>query len=232
MDNTTSDNLHSSSDDVWADVDRYFGSSVVRPERALESVKESSAEAGLPPYEVTASQGKFLSLLVRLGGAKRILEIGALGGYSTIWLARAIPPDGQVITLEIDPMHAQVSQENFGRTGLSSVIDLRVGDAFESLANLDAESSPPFDFVFIDADKEHNAEYFDWALKLSHPGTLIVVDNVVRNGAVADINNEDPDVRGVRNLANALAANDRVDATVLQTVGTKGYDGFLIALVK
>lgn len=216
----------------WAAVDRYFNAHLLPPDPALEAALAESAAAGLPAIAVSPAQGKLLHLLARMQGARRILEIGTLGGYSTIWLARALPVDGCVITLELEPKHADVAKRNFERAGVAGKIAVRVGAAADSLAGLVAEKAGPFDLIFIDADKASIAEYFAWARKLSRPGTAIVVDNVVRGGAVTDEKNADASVRGVRRFAELLATERRVSATTIQTVGSKGYDGFTLAIVE
>ncbi len=219
--------------EVWTEVDRYF-SDLLTPTTAddkLEAARLANQQAGLPAIDVSRLQGKFLELLVRISGAKRILEIGTLGGYSTIWLARALPEDGRVVTLEINQHHAKVARANLLNAGLLERVDLRVGPALESLPKLKDTAAAPFDLVFIDADKQSNADYLRWALTLSRPGTVIVTDNVVRDGEVADAESTDPDVLGARRLAELLAAEPRLSATVLQTVGNKGYDGFALAVV-
>lgn len=198
---------------------------------ALDAALHESAAAGLPEINVTPNQGKLLSLLARSIGARRILEIGTLGGYSTIWLARALPPNGRLVTLELDPDHANVARANFKRAGLSAITDLRVGPARETLDELETQEAEPFDFVFIDADKESTADYFLQVLKLSHAGTVIIVDNVIRGGEVANAATEDPKVLGVRRFNEVAAAEKRVSVTAIQTVGSKGYDGFALALV-
>lgn len=215
----------------WAAVDGYLNDLLVPPDPALDAALAASAEAGLPPISVTPNQGKLLALLVQIRAARSVLEIGTLGGYSTIWMARALPADGRLITLESDPKHADVARGNIGRAGLDHVVELRLGPALETLPQLAAEAAGPFDFVFVDADKQSNPEYFAWAVQLSRPGSVIVVDNVVRDGAVADVTSADPDVQATRRLHELLAADPRVSATVIQTVGSKGYDGFAIALV-
>ncbi len=209
----------------WDDVDNYITDMLVSHE--LDYVLEASDAAGLPAIHVSPPQGKFLNLLARLMGARRVLEIGTLAGYSTIWMARALPPDGELITLEYDPKHAEVARANIERAGVSGVVDVRVGAALETLPLVDG----PFDVIFIDADKETYPDYFEWSLKLSRPGTLIIGDNVVRDGEVVDASSSDIRVQGVRRFNEMLAASDRVDATAIQTVGIKGYDGFALALV-
>ncbi|SFO89864.1 Predicted O-methyltransferase YrrM [Amycolatopsis arida] len=213
--------------ELWAEVDDYFAGVLVGDDPALEGALAASREAGLPAIAVSAAQGKLLNLLVRLCGARRVLEVGTLGGYSAIWMARALPPGGELVTLEADPRHAEVARSNLDRAGLGSAVDVRLGAALATLPEL----TGPFDLAFIDADKENNPEYFRWALRLSRPGGVIVVDNVVRAGAVVHGPADDPSVRGVRELHDLIAAEPRVDATALQTVGAKGYDGFTLALV-
>ncbi len=215
----------------WVAVDQYITDALVRPDPALDEALAASAAAGLPPINVTPNLGKFLHLLAKAQGARAILEVGTLGGYSTIWLARALPPGGRLVTLEVDPTHAAVARANVARAGLADVVELRLGPALETLPRLAAEGRGPFDLIFIDADKPSNPDYFRWALKLSRIGSLIVIDNVVRNGAVADPSSTDPSVQGVRRLNELLAAEPRVSATAIQTVGSKGYDGFTVALV-
>jgi predicted O-methyltransferase YrrM len=217
--------------DQWVTVDRYVSELFVPPDPVLDAALRSSAEAGLPAIHVTPVQGKLLSLLACIRGAGRILEIGTLGGYSTIWLARALPPGGRLVTLEIDQMHAEVARANIERAGLSEVVEIRIGHALDSLRKLEAEGCSPFDMVFIDANKEDNPQYFTAALKLSRIGTVIVVDNVVRNGDVADPSLMDPKILGTRRVLERLASDPRVSATTVQTVGSKGHDGFAIAMV-
>ena len=215
----------------WTAVDHYFADLLVAADPALEATLRASAAAGLPAIQVTPTQGKLLWLLARVSGARTILEIGTLGGYSTIWLGRALPADGRLITLEADPQHAEVARANLARAGLAHQVEVRLGPALASLPQLVAERGVPFDLIFIDADKPNTPDYFNWALKLSRRGTLIIVDNVVRDGAVADSASRDASVRGMRRLLELVAAEPRVSATALQTVGAKGYDGFAIALV-
>jgi len=215
----------------WTAVDRYIGDTVVPSDSALVAALEASAKAELPAIAVTANQGKLLHILARLIAARRVLEIGTLGGYSTIWLARALPKGGRVITLEVNPKHAEVARANVARAGLAKTVEIRLGAALETLPKLAAEKASAFDLIFIDADKANIPEYFAWSLKLSHPGSLIIVDNVVRKGAVIEADSDDPDVQGVRRLNEMLAKEKRVTATTIQTVGSKGYDGFTIALV-
>jgi predicted O-methyltransferase YrrM len=215
----------------WDAVDRYITELFLAPDAALEHALARSETSGLPSIHVSPSQGKFLHLLARACGAKRILEIGTLGGYSTIWLARSLPHDGKLTTLEINPKHAEVARENIERAGLSDTVEIRLGSAYESLATLVAEGSGPFDFIFIDADKEGTTEYFSRALELSRLGSLIVVDNVVRGGKVADTSFSDPNIEGIRRFHESLATETRISAIEIQTVGTKGYDGFALAVV-
>ncbi len=215
----------------WTAVDRYITDLLVPADPALDGALQAAADAGLPAINVAPNQGKLLHILARAIGARRVLEIGTLGGYSTIWLARALPADGVLITLEYNPKHAEVARANIDRAGLSNIVEVRVGAALESLPRLAAEGHGPFDLVFIDADKENTAAYFDWALKLTRPGSLIVVDNVVRDGAVIDPDSDDRSVQGIRRFNAAMAAEPRVTGTIVQTVGSKGYDGLAIALV-
>src|SRR5688500_9622718 len=205
----------------WTAVDRYFADLLAPSDPALDAALAASADAGLPAINVSPHLGKLLHLLARVHGARTILEIGTLGGYSTIWLARALPAGGRLVTLEADPEHAEVARANIARAGLTEVVEIRLGRALETLPRLAAEDRGPFDLIFVDADKPSNAEYFAWALKLSRPGSLIVVDNVVRNGAVVDAASTDPSVQGVRRLNEAIAAEPRVTATAIQTVGSK-----------
>ena len=213
---------------LWHEVDSYITDTLVQPDAALAAALEASDAAGLPQISVSPAHGKLLWMLARLQNARRILEIGTLGGYSTIWLARGLAAGGRLITLEALEKHAAVARTNLARAGLSDVVEVRVGQA---LATLPTVKEGPFDLAFIDADKQNNAEYFAWALKLSRPGSLIVIDNVVREGAVIDARSRDAAVQGVRRLNQLLAAERRVAATAVQTVGAKGYDGFAAALV-
>ena len=216
--------------ELWNAVDQYVNDSLGLSDAALEAALTESAAAGLPSIVVAPNQGKMLHLLASAIGARRILEIGTLGGYSTIWLARALPAGGRLITLEVDAKHAEVARANIGRAGLSDVVELRVGPALETLPLLAAEGCGPFDLIFIDADKASIPDYFRWALKLARRGSLIIVDNVVRKGAVMDAASEDPNVKGVRRFNEMVAAEPRVSGTVIQTVGSKGYDGFAMVL--
>jgi len=217
--------------ELWTAVDQYIADLLVPSDPALDAALRASTDAGLPAIQVSPSQGKLLHLLARMCGARNILEIGTLGGYSTIWLARAIPRGGHVITLEADQKHADVARSNFARADLSDVIELRLGRGLDTLPHIVAEGRGPFDLVFIDANKSEMPEYFDWALKLAHSGSVIIADNVVRHGEVIQANNPDPDIQGVRRFNEMLAREKRVTATEIQTVGSKGYDGFALALV-
>ncbi|RXY99917.1 O-methyltransferase [Fictibacillus sp. S7] len=218
--------------EIWGNVDEYFISNLHPQDMVLEHVLQANHEAGLPSIDVTPTQGKFLYLLAKLKGAKRILEIGTLGGYSSIWMGRALPEDGKLVTLEYSQKHAEVARENIKKARLEPKIEIMVGPALESLPTLKDKGYPSFDFIFIDADKPNNPHYLKWALAYSQPGTVIIGDNVVRNGRVADQNNEDPDVKGSRALIDLLAKESRIEATALQTVGSKGYDGFVMGVVK
>lgn len=217
--------------ETWTAVDGYFQERVLAPDRALQAAVEASERAGLPAIQVTPLQGKLLMLLAQLHGSRSILEIGTLGAYSTIWLARALPEDGKLVTLEVNPKHADVARANLARAGVAERVEIRIGQALDSLAELARQGRGPFDFVFVDADKEHNAEYLEWALKLTGPGSVIVVDNVVRHGAVVDASSRDASVVGTRRFVERLAAEPRVSATAVQIVGSKGYDGMVIARV-
>ncbi len=216
---------------LWTKVDRYITDTLTPADPALQAALQSSAAAGLPEIQVAPNQGKLLHMLARLQDARRILEIGTLGGYSTIWLARALPHEGRLITLEVDPKHAEVARANIARAGLGDRVEIRIGAALQILPALAAEAKGPFDLIFIDADKANIPEYFTWSLKMSRPGTVIVVDNVVRGGSVIEPKSEDTSVQGVRKLFDMLAREPRVTATALQTLGSKGYDGLAIALV-
>jgi predicted O-methyltransferase YrrM len=215
----------------WSAVDSYLNDLLVPHDPALEAVLKASAEAGLPPISVSPSQGKLLHLLARLQGARKILEIGTLGGYSAIWLARALPEDGRLVTLEAVAKHAKVAQANVVNAGLQQIVEIRLGPALDTLPKLAEEGEGPFDLTFIDADKERTVEYFRWAIELSHPGSVVIVDNVIRNGSVADAATADTDVKGIRRFLELLASEPRVTGTAIQTVGSKGWDGFALALV-
>jgi predicted O-methyltransferase YrrM len=226
------------SQERWNAVDRYIADHLLTPEEtALDAALRASDAAGLPPIAVTPNQGKLLELLARVQDAHTILELGTLGGYSTIWLARALPAGGRLVTLEAEPRYAEVAHANIANAGYGDVVELRVGRALETLPRLAAEGAGPFDLIFIDADKANNPGYFEWSLRLSRPGTLIVTDNVVRDGLILDPDADDPSggnatIRGVRAFYEMLAAESRVSATAIQTVGAKGYDGFVLALVQ
>ncbi len=213
----------------WTDVDRFFSDRLIATDPALDGALRASEAAGLPNIQVSPSQGRLLGILARAVSARRILEIGTLGGYSAIWLSRALPPGGRLISLELSPEHARVARSNLENAGVSDRVEVRIGPALESLARLATEALAPFDLTFIDADRPNLAEYFDWAVRLSHRGSLIVVDNVVRNGAVADPRSQDPSVLGVRRLVERVAQDNRVEATAYPSVGVKGYDGILVA---
>ncbi len=219
------------SQELWTAVDNYIVHKMLPADESLDQAVRASEEAGLPSIQVSPAQGKFLYMLAKVHRAKRILEIGTLGGYSTIWLARALPEDGRLITMEIDPKHAAVAQSNLDREGVSNKVELLVGNALDLLPKLEKRNESPFDLSFIDADKVSIPAYFESALRMSRSGSLILVDNVVRNGAVADAGSHDPSVQGVQKLNDMIAGDSRVTATVLQTVGVKGYDGLAIALV-
>ena len=220
------------SQELWTDVEHYIDGLLIPSDPVLEAAINACEAADLPPIAVTPGQGKLLYLLARLQKARRILEIGTLGGYSTIWLARALPEDGYLVTLEAEKKHCDVAMANIAQADLSSVVDLRLGRALETLPELGAEGLEPFDMVFIDADKENTDAYFKWALRLSRAGAVIVVDNVIRDGQVADAGASDPRVQGMRRFFEALGDEPRVEATTIQTVGSKGYDGFTLALFK
>jgi len=216
--------------DVWTRVDNYFGDLLTPTDDKLDAALLANEQGGLPPIDVTRLQGKFLDFLVRISGARRVLEIGTLGGYSTIWLARALPEGGSIVSLELDPHHAEVARANLKDVGVLNRVELIVGPALDTLPVLE-KTAAPFDLIFIDADKQSYPQYLHWALKLSRPGTVIVADNVVREGKVIEPDCDDPNVQGVRRFTELLAAEPRLSATVLQTVGTKGYDGFALAVV-
>jgi len=217
--------------DQWTAVDNYLNEVLVGSDEALEQALTRSTEAGLPAIAVSPTQGKFMMMLARVQGARRILEIGTLGAYSTIWFAKALPADGRIITIESEPKHAEVARENVAAAGFGNIVDVRLGKALDVLPDIAGENVGPFDFTFIDADKPNIPEYFDWALRLSRSGSIIIVDNVIREGAVIDATSEDASVQGVRRLNDRLALESSVTVTTLQTVGGKGYDGFTIALV-
>lgn len=214
---------------TWTAVDGYFSDVLLTADSVLEQAVKASEAAGMPQHQVAPNQGKLLQILVQMMGAKNILEIGTLAGYSTIWLGRAVATDGRVVTLEANPAYAEVAKQNIALAGLADVVDVRVGKAIDTLPQL--EELAPFDFIFIDADKPSNPDYLRWSLKLSRPGTIIVGDNVVRNGAVVEPDSADPKVQGVREFLQMIADEPRLSATAIQTVGSKGYDGFAIAQV-
>jgi len=218
--------------DQWSVVDRYLGDLFGASDPTLEAALQLAADAGLPPISLAPTHAKLLAILARSIRARSILEIGTLGGYSAIWLARALPPDGTLLTLEADPRHAEIARTNLEQAGLADRVEVRVGPALDTLALLPDDHRVPFDLVFIDADKPSYPAYLDWALKLTRPGSLIIADNVVRNGAVADANSPDRNVQAVRRFNAALAAEPRLTAVGIQTVGVKGYDGLAIALVE
>ncbi len=219
-------------EDIWSTVDDYIVHTLVPADPVLDEVLSENRKQGLPSIDVSPAQGKLLNLLARMSDAKKILEIGTLGGYSTIWLARAVPTDGKVVTLEREPHHASVAQGNIERAGLAERVDLRVGPALDSLAALEAERAGPFDFIFIDADKPNNSNYLSWAMKLARPGTVIICDNVIREGTVLDEDGRDESVEGARAAFSFIGSDARLDGTAVQTVGAKGYDGFAIAIVR
>lgn len=212
---------------TWKAVESYFEAKITRPDPSYAALYEASLAAGLPDIAVSAAEGKQLHLMAKMSGAKRILEIGTLGGYSTLWLARALPPGGKVVTLEYSPKHAEVARANLDKAGVGDRVEIKVGAALDVLPTLDG----PFDFFFIDANKDGYPEYFRWAMKLSRPGSVIVADNCVRDGQVADARSNDPAVIGVRQMMDAVAAEPRVSATAIQTVGSRGYDGYMVAVV-
>lgn len=216
----------------WSAVDRYLAGKLLGDDPALDAALTANAEEGLPAIDVSPIQGKLLHLLARAADARRILEIGTLGGYSTIWLARALLEDGKVVTLEIDPHHAAVARANLDRAGMGEKVEIRIGPALETLAAMAGEQASPFDFVFIDADKQSNAAYVEAAIGLARSGALVIVDNVVREGEVLDAASDDPKVQGTRRLFDYLAGEPRLDATAIQTVGVKKWDGLVVALVR
>ena len=217
---------------LWSQVDDYICHSLVPQEAMFAQTLAASEAAGLPAINVSAAQGRMLELFARMVHARRILEIGTLGGYSTLWLARGLAPEGRLVTLEADPHHAEVAAANFARSGLSACIDLRVGRAIDTLPGVQADDVGPFDLIFIDADKPNNPGYLDWAIRLARPGTVIILDNVVRDGRVVDPNSRDPSIVGTRAAFDLLKSNPRIDSTALQTVGAKGWDGFVLGVVK
>ena len=220
------------SDETWSAVDRYLENELLPEDPIFHEVLRATEVAGLPLIQVSPLQGGFLGLLARAIGARQILEVGTLGGYSAIWLGRALPPGGHLVTLEVNSAHAEVARRNLARAGLADCVEIRLGPAIETLPKLLEEGAGPFDLTFLDADKPSSVDYFDWALRLSHPGSVIVVDNVVRHLAVAPSSSSDASGRGMRRLIERISAEPRVSATALQTVGRKGHDGFLLAVVR
>jgi predicted O-methyltransferase YrrM len=219
------------SSEKWTAVDHYICDQLVPQDAALAGALAASTAAGLPAINVAPNQGKLLQLLAEMVGARHILEIGTLGGYSTIWLARALPPDGRLLSLEADAKHAEVARANIAAAGLNTIVDIRLGKALETLSQIEAEKRPAFDLIFIDADKANLPHYFSFALKLAHRGSIILVDNVVREGRIIDAENDEPNIKGVRRMNELIAAEPRVSATAVQTVGSKGYDGFALIRV-
>lgn len=216
---------------TWSQVDQYMEEQLIPLDPVLEEALKNNHNAGLPSYDVSPVQGKLLHLFARMQGARRILEIGTLGGYSTIWMARALPSGGQLVTIEVDPHHAEVARRNLALAQQDHKVELRVGDAREQLAQMDQEHVAPFDLIFIDADKPNNPHYLQWALRFSRSGTVIIGDNVIRDGEVINKHSTDPRVQGVRKFMKLLAEEPRISATAIQTVGSKGYDGFVIGIV-
>ena len=219
------------SSENWTAVDRYIEELLLPEDAALDAALRDSTDAGLPEIGVSPAQGKLLELLARIRGARQILELGTLGGYSTIWLARALPPDGRLVTLEVDPTYAEVARANIARAGLDHLVEQRVGAAIDTLPDLVKEGYGPFDLIFVDADKVSYPDYLPWTLQLSAPGTVIVADNLVRDGAVIDLDNENPSVGGSRRFTELLGIEPGVSATLIQTVGRKGWDGFALAVI-
>jgi len=218
--------------EIFESVDNYIADLLGDEDQALKDTVVSMEEAGIPPMNISANQGKFLQVLAITANAKKILEIGTCGGYSTIWLARALPEGGKLISLEVDDTYAEIARSNIKKAGADHIAEVRVGKALDSLKTIEAENAGPFDMIFIDADKPPYVEYFEWALKLSRPGTIIVADNVIREGKILDENSTDEKVQGVQRLNKMLSADDRVTATIIQTVGCKYHDGMAIAVVK
>jgi len=220
------------SEALWGRVDDYIVDKLVQEDAGLAAALAANAASGLPAMDVSAAQGKYLNLMVRITGAKRILELGTLGGYSTIWMAKALPDDGRLVTLEYEPRHALVARQNIDRAGVGDKVTIHVGAAADTLPVVAAENPEPFDFIFIDADKPSNPIYLDWAVKLSRPGTVIILDNVIRDGKVLDPENSDPRIIGTRAAYDIIGSHPRLSATALQTVGAKGWDGFAIMVVE
>ena len=227
----TSPQATSSDSEMWTEVDNFFSAALLAPDPVLESALESIRAAGLPAISVSPNQGKLLEMLARILDARSILEVGTLGAYSTIFLARGMRAGGRLITLESDPAHAAVARANIARAGLNAAVELRLGSASDTLPQISAEGRGPFDLIFIDADKKNIPSYFEWALRLSRPGSIVVVDNVVRDGRVIDSKSDDPDIQGVRRFLERVGRNASVSGTAIQTVGIKGYDGFAIVRV-
>lgn len=223
--------MRKNSQSLWTEVDRYFIDLLAPTDKFLDAALEANRAARLPAIDVSPLQGKFLHVLVQITQARRVLEIGLLGGYSTIWMARALPKGGRIVSLEFSPKHAQVARANLRRAGLLRRVEIRVGPALQSLPQLKAEGAGPFDLIFIDADKENNPQYLEWALKLARPGAVIVVDNVARHGSVIEAKSSAPDICGTRKCLAMMAAHPRLSAVALQTVGVKGLDGFAMAVV-
>jgi predicted O-methyltransferase YrrM len=219
------------SNEPYEAVDQYLAEHYAHGDDVFAAALAANEAAGLPPIAVSPTQGKLLQILARMVGARRILEVGTLGGYSSLWLAGALPADGRLVTLELNPRHAAVARDNFARAGLAERIEVREGPALKSLEKLQAERAEPFDFFFIDADKVNSPNYLTWALKFAHRGSVIVLDNVIREGSILNARSRDPAVVGTRRLHDLLASEPRLSATAIQTVGDKGYDGFAIALV-
>jgi len=217
--------------DVWEAVDKFLDKMMIPHDSALEDALAAAAAAKLPAIQVSSVQGKFLHLLARILGARNILEIGTLGGYSTLWMARALPEGGRIITLEADPKHADVAKKNFARAGVESKVELRLGKALDTLPQIAADGRGPFDLFFIDANKSNMPEYFEWSLKLARKGSVIIADNVVREGAILDEKSKDADIQGIRRFLEMVGKEKRVSGTALQTVSTKNYDGFALVLV-
>lgn len=217
---------------IWNKVDQYIEDRLFPHDPILETVLDNNRKAGLPAIDVSPMQGKLLNILITMHRSKRILEIGTLGAYSTIWMARALPADGKIVTLELEPHHAKVAEENLQLASMNEKVEIRVGQALEQLERMNEENVPPFDFIFIDADKPNNPSYLKWALHFSQPGTVIIGDNVIREGQVIDEITVDPRVKGVRDFYDLIANEESIEATAIQTVGMKGYDGFVIGIVK
>jgi predicted O-methyltransferase YrrM len=220
-----------SSDEHWAEVDAYIEQVLVNESPALAATRAASSAAGLPAHHVAANQGKLLMLLAQAAGARSVLELGTLGGYSTIWIARALPEDGHLVTLEADPEYARLARRNIAEAGLAQLVNVRSGPALKTLEQLASAGAGPFDMIFLDADKAENASYLPWLLELSRPGTLMIADNIVRGGAIVEVESADPRVQGIRAFFDLVAREPRLLATAVQTVGSKGYDGFFLALV-